>query len=213
MKLEVIEADITRLENLERIITHGRRKQREGYAALKEINDSKLFVAGGYKTFESYCQQMWGMSRQRAYQILAFVEFTTRMSDLIDTSDLSESACRSLIAKGDDEASEILEKASDMASEQERPSVTASLVNKAAKILSPQRGVTMSTLVDSTNGGVAKPAPVTPPPALSDEKVQTAKRHALEGIAKVKKYCGQLGILGKEFDLMLNLMEDRLERL
>lgn len=205
MKLEVIEADKTRLENLERIITHGRRKQREGYAALKEIRDSNLYKAAGHKSFESYCKEVWQLSRSRVYQLIDFVEMTSRLSQEIDVSDLHEGCVRPLIGMDDGPAAEVVEKARDMASDEGKQGVTTSLMKKAAKeLFSPEPKV--STRVDKTELGPAND------PVTGDEAKQCARR-ALEAIAKFKKNAGQLGLLGKEFDKMLNLMEDRLEQL
>lgn len=38
-------------------------------SSLKDIHDNKLWE-GDYATFEKYCEEKWGMTRQRAYQLI-----------------------------------------------------------------------------------------------------------------------------------------------
>lgn len=205
MELKVTEADKTRLESLEKVVEHGRKKQREGYAALKEIRDSKLYKAAGYETFESYCKEVWQISRQRVHQLIDFVEMTSRLAQDIDVSDLHEKCVRPLIGMDDASAAEVIEKARDMASEEGKQAVTASLMKKAAKEMAPlPPEPKMSTRVDKTESSSSGDS------VTGDEAKQCARR-ALEGLAKFKKNAGQLGLLGPQFDRMLGLIEDRLE--
>lgn len=207
MELEVTEADKTRLENLEKIVEHGRKKQREGYAALKEIRDSNLYKAAGYSSFESYCKEVWQISRSRVYQLIDFVEMTARLSHNIDVSDLHEACVRPLVGMDDDSAAEAIEKARDMAVDEGKQGVTTSLMRKAAKeVSSPDPKPKMSTQVDISNPNPSNE------PVTGDEAKQCARR-ALEALAKFKKNAGQLGLLGPQFDRMLNLIEDRLEQI
>ena len=206
MELQVTEADRTRLENLEKIVECGRKKQREGYAALKEIRDSKLYYAAGYSDFDSYCKETWQISRQRVHQIIDFVETTKRLSHNIDVSDLHEASVRPLIGMDDESAAEVIEKARDMAVGEGKQSVTASLMKKAVKeVSSPAPKPSLSTQVD-----ISDPNPSNDP--VSGDKAKQCARRALEALAKFKKNAGQLGLLGAQFDRMLNLMEDRLEQ-
>ena len=102
----------------------------------------------------------------------------------------------------DADAADVIEKARDMAADEGKQGVTGPLIKKAAKeIFQQEPEPKKSTTVDS-----AKPDTVT-----GDEAKQCARR-ALEALAKFKKNAGQLGLIGKEFDKMLNLIEDRLEQ-
>ena len=203
MELKVTEADKTRLESLEKIVEHGRKKKREGYAALKEIGDSGLYEAAGYDTFESYCNEVWQISKSRVYQLLDFVEMRAKLSPHIDVTDLSERSLRPLIGMDDASAADVVEKARDMAVDEGKQGVTGPLIKKAAKeVLQQEPEPKKSTTVDS-----AKPDAVT-----GDEAKQCARR-ALDALAKFKKNAGQLGLLGPQFDRMLNLVEDRLEQI
>jgi len=207
MELEVTEADKTRLENLEKIVEHGRKKQREGYAALKEIRDSRLYISVGYTNFESYCKEKWQISRQRVHQIIDFVDMAKRLSQNIDVSDLHESSVRPLIGMDEASAAEVIEKARDMAADEGKQVVTTSLMKKAVKeVSSPAPNPKASTQVDTPESNPSSE------PVTGDEAKQCARR-ALEALAKFKKNAGQLGLIGKEFDGMLNLIEDRLEQI
>lgn len=207
MELQVTEADKTRLESLEKVVEHGRKKQREGYAALKEIRDSKLYKAAGYETFESYCKEVWQITKQRVYQIIDFVEMTKRLSESIDVSDLHEACVRPLVGMDEESAAEVIEKARDLAVDEGKQSVTTSLMKKAAKTLSsPPPEPKKSTQVDFSD--VAPSGD----PVSGDEAKKCAKR-ALEALAKFKKNAGQVGLLGPQFESFLNLMEDRLEQM
>ena len=206
MELKGTEADKTRLESLEKIVEHGRKKQREGYAALKEIRDRELYKAAGYSSFESYCKEVWQISKSRVYQLIDFVEMTSRLAHDINVSDLHEGCVRPLIGMDDESAAEVIEKARGMASEEGKQAVTASLMKKAVKEIAPQPPEPKrSTRVDSSEASPSN-GPV------SGDKAKQCARRALEALAKFKKNAGQLGLLGPQFDRMLNLIEDRLEQ-
>ena len=42
--------------------------------ALKEMRDGKLYKELGYQNFESYCEEMVGMTRRNAYHYISIVE-------------------------------------------------------------------------------------------------------------------------------------------
>lgn len=206
MELEVTEADKTRLENLEKVVENGRKKQREGYAALKEIRDSNLYKAAGYSSFESYCNEVWQIGRSRVYQLIDFVEMTARLSHNIDVSDLHEACVRPLIGMDDDSAAEVIEKARDIAVDEGKQGVTTSIMRRAAKeVSSPAPKPKVSTQVDKTESSPSSDS-------VSGDKAKQCARRALEALAKFKKNAGQLGLLGPQFETFLNLMEDRLEQ-
>jgi hypothetical protein len=45
--------------------TRIRRRVLDGGVSLADIRDGKLYRGQGYSTFEDYCQQRWGFSRDR----------------------------------------------------------------------------------------------------------------------------------------------------
>ncbi|MDB4654250.1 hypothetical protein OAE40_00580 [Rubripirellula sp.] len=104
-------------------------------------------------------------------------------------------------------ATEVIENAREMAVDEGKQGVTTSLMKKAVKeVSSPAPKPKASTQVDTPETRSSSE------PVTGDEAKQCARR-ALEALAKFKKNAGQLGLLGPQFDKMLNLIEDRLERL
>jgi hypothetical protein len=59
---------------LEDTIREGLRTYKEAWektgAALKEINDGKLYRQLGFKTFEAYLKERWGLSRAHGYRLM-----------------------------------------------------------------------------------------------------------------------------------------------
>lgn len=51
--------------------------------ALAQIRDSELYKET-YTTFEDYCKERWGMSRQRAYQLIKAAEVYDNLSTAVD---------------------------------------------------------------------------------------------------------------------------------
>lgn len=62
-----------RLSSLETVIDKGRKTWIAAGEALLEIRDSKLYRQA-FKTFEDYCQEKWGWTRKRAYELMQSVE-------------------------------------------------------------------------------------------------------------------------------------------
>lgn len=60
---------LSRIEELERIIEAGRESFVSVGDALAEIRDDKLYTASGYRSFGGYCQARWGWSQARAYRL------------------------------------------------------------------------------------------------------------------------------------------------
>src|SRR5687767_15929381 len=63
-------AESKRLKDCEDIIERGLNTFYEVGTALAEIRDSRLYRIA-YATFEDYCQERWGMSRRRGYELIA----------------------------------------------------------------------------------------------------------------------------------------------
>lgn len=59
-----------RLKECETVIERGLNTFYEVGGALAEIRDSRLYRIK-YATFEDYCQERWGMSRRRGYELIA----------------------------------------------------------------------------------------------------------------------------------------------
>jgi hypothetical protein len=63
------QADTERLQELEAVIGRGRKTFIEVGYALAEIRDQRLYRQT-HATFEAYCAEQWGWTRQRSYQLM-----------------------------------------------------------------------------------------------------------------------------------------------
>lgn len=73
----------------------------DGAAALRQIRDEARYrTEAGYDTFEEYCRERWGFSRQRAHQLLAGAELAQRVSTIVY---LNEAQARELLRIKDPE--------------------------------------------------------------------------------------------------------------
>jgi SAM-dependent methyltransferase len=82
------------LQALERRIETGLSAYIEAGKALKEIRDSGLYAE--YGTFEAYCDQRWGISRSRAYQLLKAQDVVSSLSTFVDKLPEREAHVRAL---------------------------------------------------------------------------------------------------------------------
>ncbi|MFN8160610.1 MAG: hypothetical protein U0R52_06150 [Solirubrobacterales bacterium] len=76
-------APARRLGELERVIDRGLRTFVEVGNALREIRDERLYH-GSHTTFEDYCRERWGFSRQRAHQHIEAAEVAGVLSTTVD---------------------------------------------------------------------------------------------------------------------------------
>jgi hypothetical protein len=79
------------LPTLERVIEGGLRTFVDVGQALLEIRDGRLYREQEYATFEAYCQQRWGLKRQRAYELMGAASAVISMSEISDTVPAKES--------------------------------------------------------------------------------------------------------------------------
>lgn len=96
-KLTVEETE--QLEGCEQIIENGLNIWYQVGEALLHIRDNKLYRAT-HKTFETYCQERWDMSRPRAYQLIGASEAYQNLSTIVD---IPESQVRPLTPLAPDE--------------------------------------------------------------------------------------------------------------
>lgn len=83
------------LERNERIIAGGLQTFYDVGHALAEIRDRKLYRAR-FRTFEAYCQDRWGFSRQRASQLIIGADVAENLSTVVDKTGLLEVHAREL---------------------------------------------------------------------------------------------------------------------
>lgn len=94
--MKLTTTDIADLDRLEKVVEKGKQTWVEVGDALAEIRDRKLYQRD-YKTFEVYCQERWGWSRQRSYQLIASASAVQSLApEMSTTVDISERAAREL---------------------------------------------------------------------------------------------------------------------
>jgi len=96
MQASITKIEQARLKKCEEKIERGLETFFEVGAALLEIRDTRLY-RGGYSTFEDYCRERWGMSRQRAHQYIEASEVVGNLSTIVDIPS-TESQARELVA-------------------------------------------------------------------------------------------------------------------
>lgn len=72
----------SRLSELESAIDTGLRSIEKAGAALKEINELRLYEEAGFSTFEAYCKERWNISRSYGYRLIQ--AHTVKMSPIGD---------------------------------------------------------------------------------------------------------------------------------
>lgn len=91
----LLPAEFSRLTILEESLTRDMQTFKAVGAALAEIRDARLYRAT-HGTFEDYCRERWGMSRQRAFQLTEAAGVVGRLSTTVDTAPATESQARPL---------------------------------------------------------------------------------------------------------------------
>jgi len=69
---------------LESIIARGRETFIEVGTVLMTIREKRTYRTDGWDTFEEYCQERWGWTRQRAYQLMDSAETMGVLSTRVD---------------------------------------------------------------------------------------------------------------------------------
>lgn len=114
----------------------------DAWHALKEIHDSKLYKADGYKSFKDYVEQRWGYSKSRAHRLIDHVKIVEYLKEQgvesLPTSEAHTQALTKLrrISKSEDDflqrAGNAWEMAVDSAPKQfDVPKVTANHVESS----------------------------------------------------------------------------------
>ncbi len=73
-----------------------------GYA-FEKIRDGRKYRAKGYTTFEAYCQERWGLSRQHVNQVISACQITRELETVVSIVPSHESQVRPLKALPDPE--------------------------------------------------------------------------------------------------------------
>jgi hypothetical protein len=95
--------ELADLMEWEKPIESGLRSFVEVGNALAAIRDGKKYKVAGYTTFDDYCRQRWGISRQHAHRSIQAATVIAEMSPIGDILPTTESQVRPLAAVPDPE--------------------------------------------------------------------------------------------------------------
>lgn len=114
MTKELTKPETSRLSTLERTIRTGKNAFIAVGKALTEIRDSRLYREK-YSTFETYCSDVWGWKKSRAYQIIGAAGLVKSLPEksppLVDN--LSERAVRPLLKVPREKLHQVIDAAAD----------------------------------------------------------------------------------------------------
>jgi hypothetical protein len=129
MSEQLTSIESLRLLALEKTIREGKQKFVEVGVALEEIRDRKLY-RNKFKTFEEYCQNQWGFSRQYAHQFIKGAVAVKALPPNLSTQ-IDKPKTAAALAKVDDEKRVEVVKAAAKTG-----AVTAKSITSADKALS-----------------------------------------------------------------------------
>lgn len=131
--------------------------------ALAEIRDSRLYK-GTHDTFEDYCRERWGFSRQRAQQFTAAAELATTMVDTGLPTPTNERQTRELAKVPEAERAEVWREAVERT--EGKPTAAAVREVAAERTQTPEP---VESLLAASAGPGQAPAPATAAPGPSQE--------------------------------------------
>jgi hypothetical protein len=99
-------------------------------AALFEIRENRLYRVE-FASFEAYCQERWGFSRQRAHQLIHGAETAAKVSTVVDAAPTNEAQSRELAKVPEADQAEVWSAVVDEAGGVEN--VTAAKVREAVQ--------------------------------------------------------------------------------
>jgi hypothetical protein len=131
------------LSELESIVERGLASFIEVGNALIEIRDAKMY-GSEYVTFEAYCNERFGISNSRAYQLIEATKTVAVLSTIVEADSLpvTESHVRALqnATSNPKEQAKLLKKAAKLAAKDKngKPKITAAAIKKAAAVSDPE---------------------------------------------------------------------------
>jgi hypothetical protein len=131
-------AESVRLIELERIIERGKQTFVEVGNALAEIRDSRVYRVS-HRTFEDYCKERWGWSRQSAYQFITASEVVAnvRLGGQDNSEPASERQARPLAKLPAEQQPAAWEKAVEKAAVEGKPVAARHVEEAVAEVLPP----------------------------------------------------------------------------
>lgn len=144
METELLDAEAVELNSLETKVREGFRKGLEAFAALKSIRDLQLYKVRGFKSFDKYCQQEFGIKRDYADRNIVATGVLEKVLTLGSTFGCAEKItterqCRELLQVPDEKLGQVLEEIDVLAEEKQKPNLPANLIREAVKRVVPER--------------------------------------------------------------------------
>lgn len=132
MSIELAPAELTQLEACEQAIERAKSAFVDAGTALRKIRDGKLYRAT-HGTFELYCQDRWGYSRSRAYELIDRADVVAKIETATGTilsaaADISKREVRQIKA-----ASEAIPEIKERVSAGEEPLAAIKAVAAAVR--------------------------------------------------------------------------------
>lgn len=123
-----------RLHNCEEVIEKGLNTFYDVGSALTEIRDARLYRISS-ATFEDYCQDRWGMSRRRGYELIAAAAVVDNVRNSAQTLPANEAQANELTNLEADAQSEVWERVVKTAEKNgdDKPVVTAAHVKSVVR--------------------------------------------------------------------------------
>lgn len=199
METELTKSEQSELARLCKVVDEGLSSFLAVGTALVEINEGRLYRQN-HETFEAFVKERWGISRQRAYQLMEAAEIKSEMSTSglhqeIADEITSERQLRELSRVGTEALPDVVERVAEKCKSEG--------VKPTAKVI--------RSVVDEAIGK-PEPKPVKPEPVRSKtDEFELRCRHILEKHAKGMRL--QLSNLGysDEFESFLNRIDEIVE--
>lgn len=135
------------LAQLKNIVSRNLSATIDAGRALKEIKDRELWKEEGAQSFQQFCIDNWGVSKQRAYQLMDSADIVAQLPPEQSTAVDSERAARELKKAPPEARAEIVKQV------QAKGAVTGPAVKKAVK------EATAPKLFDRTGFEIPQPSP------------------------------------------------------
>jgi hypothetical protein len=121
------------LARCEETIGRGLQTYIEVGSALLQIRDQRLYRMT-HQTYADYCNERWGMSRQRAYQLIDSSQVGAELSTMVDKPPKNEREAREIAKSAPADRPKVIARATELAGDKPR---TAKHIAQAAAEIAP----------------------------------------------------------------------------
>lgn len=141
------------LAECEATIERSVRSYIEAGEALRTIRDGRLYRET-HGTFEDYCRERWGWTRDRAYQLICGAEASRQLSALGSPTPANEAQARELVGLAAEEAAHIMRTAAETGQ-----TVTARIIRETRVQITAPKETTKETTMTAAPSRLAIPQP------------------------------------------------------